>query len=49
MKEQRNYVMYWIAASVLIGIGGLTTAFIPYLNQDLAYQASVVCAFVASL
>lgn len=49
MKEQRNYVMYWIAASVLIGIGGLTTAFIPYLNQALAYQASVVCAFVASL
>ena len=49
MKEQRNYVMYWIAASVLIGVGGLTTAFIPYLNQALAYQASVVCAFVASL
>lgn len=49
MKDQRSYVMYWIAASVLIGIGGLTTAFIPYLNQALAYQTSVVCAFVASL
>ena len=49
MKEQRDYVMYWIAASVLIGIGGLITAFIPYLNQDIAYHASVVCAFVASL
>ena len=49
MKEQRNYVMYWIAASVLIGVGGLIAAFIPYLNQILAYQASVICAFVASL
>ena len=49
MKEQRDYVMYWIAASVLIGIGGLITAFIPYLNQGIAYHSSVVCAFVASL
>ena len=49
MKEQRNYVMYWIAASVLIGIGGLIAAFIPYLDQALAYQASVIFAFVASL
>jgi diguanylate cyclase (GGDEF)-like protein/PAS domain S-box-containing protein len=49
MKEQRNYVMYWIAASVLIGVGGLTTAFMPYLDQALAYQASVICVFVASL
>ena len=49
MKEQRDYVMYWIAASVLIGIGGLITAFIPYLNHSIAYHSSVVCAFVASL
>ena len=49
MKEQRNYVMYWIAASVLIGIGALIAAFIPYLDQAFAYQASVICAFVASL
>ncbi len=49
MKEQRDYVLYWIAASVLIGVGGLFAAFIPYLNQDIAYLTSVTCAFMASL
>jgi len=48
-KEQRSYVMYWVIASVLIGLGAIFGAYTPNMPDMPSYEISVVSAVLGSL
>lgn len=49
MKEQRGYVIYWVIASILIGVGALFAAFTPQMGTIPSYQISVIFSLTGSL